>query len=614
MKSIFRGIWKNLKVFFREKSSAAVVIFAPLLVVAVVGFALYANSSPEYPIGFISNEETSLRSVLDTDSFSLVAFDDTGECEERLRIGGVAACVTVNRTGTTEEVNVITDESRQDVAILLRDGIRERVQVESQRKRESTQEGRLDTIQQVLSDATRVQSSLQTASSRADDIKAEISDAESSLQRASLSVDIDIGDLDDSISSIESDVESLSSELEDLADSSSSYLNSSTANQSAKDSFTSSIESAEELLDTDFTSVDTALDDVSTLSSDISSVEEEASASEQERQDAVNKLESARQRVDTLQSSINSANTGLEEAISTLELLGGVSVNELAAPVTLQTETVATDVSPYLQLAPTLLSIALFMFSGLLGGVVVYSGRVGQGAVREKNLPFRIVTRYLINFFTSVFLGSLQFFLLLAALVFAAGFSLQFNFLGFLVFGTLGIVVAVALGSVLGGLFESIEGVTLSILSVCALFLFFSRAFFPIDTLGTIGEVGSLINPLAQVSDGIRRVVLLDVPLQSLPVPLYVLGGEAILFMLLSMFFYLNDERDTSKTQPEWLLSGRLAINHANNRKQLQAVVNDLSYLKYLRLRKYIKQWLQDRDFEEAAKRTLRRKWLFEED
>lgn len=611
--SLFRGMWKNLKVFFRTKSSAAVVLLSPILIVALVGVALYANTGQDYPLGVVSANGESIDDMIDLSMFSVTEYSSVDDCSDMLLMGSAAACVEVTKRKGAKDVSLLVDESREEVSILLQDRLREEISAQSEQERRDIQEDRLGSIQGVYDDLSSIKSTLETVERRLGDVESDVSSASSSAEGIDFSVDIESDDVSNEINDFIDIVELLEEDFEAFISDAKSFLNESNLNESEKEDFEDDIDSAESNLGDGLEDdIDDILDELDNLRDDLEDAEDDAVQTNTLRDELIEDLEDILDDIDGVISSVESSIDSSEDALITLETLGASSAEELASPITFSTDTVSSTPEEYLQTAPTLISIAVFLFSGLLGGVFVFNGRMGPSAVRERSLPLSSFTRFSINFFTSIFLGAIQFGLLVLGLFALSNFELGFSVEGLLVFGGIGILISVAIGAILGSLFNSIEGVSLSILSINALFLFFSRTFFPIDTLGVIGEYTTLINPLTLVSEGMRRTVLLDIPLYSLEFSLYILGGIVLVLMTISYLLHIKDERDRSKAQPQWVIDVRLAIQSAKTPMELRDVVMDLPYYKYLRVRKYVEKWLYERDFDEAAKYSWSRKKLFD--
>lgn len=611
--SLFRGMWKNLKVFFRTKSSAAVVLLSPILIVALVGVALYANTGQDYPLGVVSANGESIDDMIDLSMFSVTEYRSVDDCSDMLLMGSAAACVEVTERNGTKDVSLLIDESREEVSILLQDRLREEVSAQSEQERRDIQEDRLGSIQGVYDDLSSIKSTLETVERRLGDVESDVSSASSSAEGIDFSVDIESDDISAEIDDFIDIVELLEEDFEAFISDAKSFLNESNLSESEKEDFEDDIDSAESNLGDGLEDdIDDILDELDNLRDDLEDAEDDAAQTNTLRDELIEDLEDIIDDIDGVISSVESSIDSSEDVLITLETLGASSAEELASPITFSTDTVSSTPEEYLQTAPTLISIAVFLFSGLLGGVFVFNGRMGPSAVRERSLPLSSFTRFSINFFTSIFLGAIQFGLLVLGLFALSNFEPGFSVEGLLVFGGIGILISVAIGAILGSLFNSIEGVSLSILSINALFLFFSRTFFPIDTLGVIGEYSTLINPLTLVSEGMRRTVLLDIPLYSLEFSLYILGGIVLGLMTISYLLHIKDERDRSKAQPQWVIDVRLAIQSAKTLMELRDVVMDLPYYKYLRVRKYVENWLYERDFDEAAKHSWSRKKLFD--
>ena len=122
-----RSLWiitkKNLKLLLRSKGSALIIIFAPLLLILLLGLSY--NTSQQYGlnIGIVSAEKTddinSFINILKTEEFRIIEYgSELDKCVEDIKTGTVHTCIELP-SSLKVEGNEIDEGVENNQGILL---------------------------------------------------------------------------------------------------------------------------------------------------------------------------------------------------------------------------------------------------------------------------------------------------------------------------------------------------------------------------------------------------------------------------------------------------------------------------------------------------------------
>ena len=107
MRELFLLVKKNITLLVRSKASALIVIFAPMLLVLLIGlsydnFAGYGLSIGLVPEA-VGEDVSALQSSLESQEFSVQQFGSLDECLSDITNGYIHACVELPADFTVEE-------------------------------------------------------------------------------------------------------------------------------------------------------------------------------------------------------------------------------------------------------------------------------------------------------------------------------------------------------------------------------------------------------------------------------------------------------------------------------------------------------------------------------
>jgi hypothetical protein len=87
---VFKVTRKNLKILMRSKTSMLVVVFGPLLIMLLVGFAFNNNTVSKLTVGYYANQKTNLtNSFIDAltsnNNFVIIQYNSDSQCIDMIQ-------------------------------------------------------------------------------------------------------------------------------------------------------------------------------------------------------------------------------------------------------------------------------------------------------------------------------------------------------------------------------------------------------------------------------------------------------------------------------------------------------------------------------------------------
>src|SRR3989338_10118589 len=134
MRSIWLLTMKNLKLLLRAKSSALIVIFAPLLIILILGLSYNTSSKYGLNIGVyapsFTDDVNSFIELLKEQEFRIVTYSTSvDECVQDIKGGFVHTCISLPESFVIEgnaarEVTFYVDPSRINLVWVVQETVK----------------------------------------------------------------------------------------------------------------------------------------------------------------------------------------------------------------------------------------------------------------------------------------------------------------------------------------------------------------------------------------------------------------------------------------------------------------------------------------------------------
>ena len=532
---------KNLKLLIRSKSSALIVIFAPLLIILILGLSYNTSAQYGLNIGIYSSsfteDVTSFISILEEEDFKVVKYETSvEECIEDIKQGLVHTCVSLPESLNVEdnvqkEVTFHIDPSRVNLVWMIQETVKTKFNLKSQ-------EISKELAQNILTSFISTKEGISEGQNNLNSIKEKALFASTSTQTTHDSLgDIDLSLSEDSISSDNVTLTKILKnigESKDLIDNAISGINGAgIEDDEVRNEIKSYLSDADALLDelegNESTSIKDLISDFETkLSATQVKMTAATSAIEGSSSDldgVASKLQETVSAIDTLKESLAGIQTNLEEQKVT-------DAEIIVAPLTTKIERVSEKGTYLNYVFPTLLILVIMFTSLLLGTSLVMMEKHSPAFLRNFFLPVRKISFIISIYFTNLILILLQ-------IVIILGISLIFLKEVLPVLPQISLVLFIAasvftfLGMTVGYLFTSEETGTLASISLGSLLLFISGVVLPIETISPIFRQITLFNPFVIAEKLVREVFIFNSPLQVIWLDILLLAGYAIVLFLI---------------------------------------------------------------------------------
>lgn len=545
MRSLWLLTLKNLRILFRSKGSALTILFAPLLIILILGLS-FNTSSTGISVGVyspsFSEDVTQFVGTLEKESFIVSKYEESlDDCIDDIKLSVVHTCISLPESlniedNTQKEVTFYIDPSRVNLVWLIQESVKSQFNLKAQEISQGL-------TQDILTKLGSAQTVLTEKESDIALIKEKTSAAATAAKSASTGlVGIDTTSPSatyntSSMGTMETDVQESVTKLSDALD---ELTSSAVPDEETRSTIRSLVVSSRNQLRTVLTDLNgngtSPLSKViSSMQSDLDDMKSKLATASQGLGSANTQLNSASSSLQAATASIETLQASLGDLKSTLSSQAVTEAGTIASPLVTKIERVGEEAT-YLNYLLSALLVLVVMFSSLLLGTTL--------VLMEKNSPAFLRNFFLpvnkITFMLSIYLTNLV--LILIELAVILGLSLVF------IKGTLPLLPAVSLilfvtasvftliGMGIGYVFNTEETGVLASISLGSIFLFMSGVIIPLESVSPLVKDFVSFNPFVIAEKIIREIFLFSTPLNLIWGDLAILIGYAVaLFILIAM-------------------------------------------------------------------------------
>ena len=549
MKSLWNLTKKNLKMLIRAKGSALIVIFAPLLLILIVGLSF--NNSSKYGINIgvyapIFNDEiNAFINTLQEEEFEITKYDSSlDKCIEDIKSGIVHTCITVPESfkmedNSQKEITFYVDPSKLNLVWMIQETIQNKLNLKSQ---EISQAIALDMLTRMGNAKSKVGTEKEALTGVKEGNRAGASTADVSRSRL-LALDLNppatvynfsiVSAFQGNITS------SISSSLARIGRAKSVVENSSldgeakSSLQSALNSISSRLKGINNLIngttDTSYTAVIALINNMQT---DLNSTSAKLTAASSQVGTTTQNLVELKSTLNQGVASLEGIQSVLGEVQANLEAQKVTDAKTTSTPLSIKIEKVAAPNTYLNYLFPALIILVCMFSSLLLGTTLVMLERTSPAYVRNFFLPIRKVTFVLATYLPNLLLILIQVIVILGlALVFLKSGYESYLLVALILF--LACSVFTFLGMALGYIFNSDETAILASISLGTLLLFLSGVILPLESVSPALRNVMHFNPFVLSEKLVREVFIFSAPIQNIWVDLLLLFGYVLILFLL---------------------------------------------------------------------------------
>ena len=540
---------KNLRLLLRAKSSALIVLLAPLLTILILGLSYNTSSQYGLNIGVyapaFTDDVNSVINTLQEKDFKVVKYETSiDECVQDIKIGAIHTCLSLPENfavegNTPKEVTFYLDASKINLVWMIQETLKTHINFKAQEVSTQLSQDILTRLMDTKSKIGEQQSQTQSIKDKNSGALASTDTAKSSLTGLDLTVPATVYDRS-VVGSFQTNLSAdLNTSLQKITDAKTALteVNISAADRSRINSL---LTAANERLTGAMTLVTgTQANSLQSISALIDGLQQDLDSTKTKLTAAASSVTTAASSLDTVSSNLNegitaidSVQTALNGIQSTLEGAKLTDAATIATPITTRIERVSKE-STYLNYSfPTLLVLVIMFTSLLLGTILVMMEKNSPAFLRNYFLPVNKAT-----FVISIYLTNLV--LILVQIVIILGISLFFLRDALPLVAPIVLVLFVAaslftfLGMAIGYIFTSEETGVLASISLGSILLFISGAILPLETISPLLRKIAYFNPFVLSEKIIRELFIFNSSLLDVGTEVLILVGYTIALFII---------------------------------------------------------------------------------
>jgi ABC-type polysaccharide/polyol phosphate export permease len=527
MKSLWLLTIKNLKLLLRSRSSALIIIFAPLLIILLLGLSYNNSAQFGLKIGVHANSFTedveSFIGLLEEDEFTIFRYEnDLENCKNDIKRSVVHTCIELPESLEIDdnEQKILTfhiDPSRVNIVWMVQETVQSKFNLKSQEISQELSGG-------ILSLLLKTREVIANEENNINVIKEKTNSATSSADSAKTTLDgTELASEDSTIEKIDEIDTALAEAKQAISDARVGVNSAGITDQEKQDSIKADLNQAKKSIDSVGGGNDTGLlFEISTL------IESAASAIDS----TTTNLDSIKSSLGEANNAINALQTSLGDTRAKLESQSVTDADTISSPFVTKVERVSQE-STYLNyLFPALLVLVVMFSSLLLGTTLVMIEKNSPAFLRNFFLPVRKI-----NFIVSIYLTNVVLNLIEISVI--LGISLFFLKSSLTVLPLVGLILFIAgsvftfLGMAIGYIFMSEETGVLASISLGSILLFTSGILLPLEGIAPFLREIIVYNPFVVAEKLVREIFIFNASLDLVAFELGILLAYAIILFFI---------------------------------------------------------------------------------
>jgi ABC-type multidrug transport system permease subunit len=564
MIKLFELIKKNFKLLVRAKVSALVIFIGPLLLVSLLGLAYSQSSnftltsavySPTY-----SELSESLITKMTNQNFRVMKQESLENCVGSVKRGESQACVVFPAVmeitdGQSSEITFYVDYSQINLVWLMLDVMSARV---SERSEEISQEitgDILDRMWFIEEQIKKGQSTMTSIKVDSGSIKNASGSTRSGMKKLDISVDFSDLDVDSAkqaalrvsalleeikanVSGLPEETRSAFKSIEGSVGVIEGSYNDSTINaeiddiDDAADEIQDAIEAVIEDVDMSAENASAYLAVINSsfteIGQNLADTQSKISSVKKKRDDLLPELERISSDIDRMSSSIDSLQLTLQQALEKIVALKGKDAASIVSPITTKIEPVTTQKTHFNSLFPTLLALIIMITGILLSTALILVEKKSKAFFRNNFTPTSYFTFNLSTYLTSLIVLFVQ--LLLFVSVSAFFFETEVLASIWLILLLVFIIstVFICIGMFIGYIFKTEETANLAAITLATIFLLFSNAVIPLESLPSYLKDIAMFSPFVASELALKQTIIFQLGFTKIMHGLGLLAAYAI--------------------------------------------------------------------------------------
>ncbi|MBW2964415.1 ABC transporter permease [Candidatus Woesearchaeota archaeon] len=576
MIKLFELIKKNFKLLVRAKVSSLVIFIGPLLLVTLLGLAYSQSSTFTLTASVYSDQYTnlseSLVSKMTGQNFLILRQESVDACIGSVKRGESQACIVFQpgmevKEDSSNQITFFVDYSQMNLVWFILDVMSARV---SERSEEISKELTGDILDRMWYVEERIksgQSTLSAVKANGDSIGNATGGMQTGFKRLDISVDfsgLGVAEAKSSAENISAALEGLKANMTALAANASDILENiegyvtsikSISNDSdvveKANKIDARTDDVQEIIDDAVATVDSS---TANSSESLASVKASFDAIQQKLDSTKTKIASVKterdrllpefdrlgSEIDSMTSNIEAMQSTLNEALQRIVAIRGRSADKIVAPITTKIEPVTAQKTHFNSLFPTLVVIIIMITGILLASTIVIVEKKSKAFFRNNFTPTSYFTFNTSTYITSLIVILIQLLLFVSISAFFFETEVLASIWVILLTILLAATVFICLGMLIGYLFKTEATANLAAITLATIFLLFSSAVIPLESLPSYLKNVAMFNPFVMGEVSLKQSIIFHLGLDKTAPLLGMLAAYAAgIFLLLLLLQHL---------------------------------------------------------------------------
>ena len=570
MLKLFSLIAKNFKFLIRSKTSALVIFLGPLVLVALLGLAYSQSSnftvsasvySPKY-----SALSDSLLDKLSNQTFNVIKENSLESCTSALKSGTSQVCISLPKDmqvirDHTNEIEFYVDYSQINLVWLILEMMTQKVAEKSAEVTLGLTQDMLDRMDFVDKKILESKKSLDTLTNSGINIKSNLNLVKKGFSGIDLSTNLDTTN----INSLQTDFDAIKSSLMNIKAEILSLQNNTKDDLANANNYTTELQNSisETNLSNKISDLDSAIQDIDSaiafstgalqtyssssistmnginstlidISSKLSSAQTKISKAAKDKTDLLTKFDTIETDVTKLSTNIATAKNALTQASAKTQALSIKNAKQISSPLTTKINPISTQKSHFNSLFPTLLVLIIMITGILFATTLVIVDKRSKAFFRNNITPTSYLTFTLATYITALIILIIQLILFIgiSMLFFKTVLLTSIGYVLLLIF--LISSVFIFIGMLVGTLLRTEETGTLGSITLASIFLLFSSAVIPLESLPNQLRNIVAFNPFVISETALKQIIIFNLSITAVLDKIYLLLAYAVgLFVII---------------------------------------------------------------------------------
>jgi len=541
------AIWlltkKNIKLLIRARWSALIIIFAPLLLILLLGLSYNTSNNFGIIVGVyspqFSDDVNAFTNLLKEEQFTIKEYhDNVSSCVNDIKNGEVHTCISLPENlhvedNSKKEITFYVDPSRINLVWMVQETVKSKFNLKSQEVSQTITQDILSRVGKTKEDLGTKQQDVGTIKDKTATVTENTGTVKNSLSALDLQAPAtvyDLGDINNLTTILTASKDKLTLAI--------TAVKSANLDENKSKEILAALNAAANSLDKTISSFGDGGTGQAILNmqKDLDTAKAKLTAASNAVSTSTQTLTTSAAALGELSSALESLKTSLSEMQNQLDALKVTDANTITSPFVTKIEKVSGERTYLNYLFPALLVLVIMFSTLLLGTTLVMIEKHSPAFVRNFFVPVSKFTFIASTYLTNLVLIIIQILVILAISLFFIKDALgSLALVALILF--LGASVFTFIGMVVGYMFMSEETGILASISLGSVMLLFSGVILPLEAVPPLIRIVSSFNPFVLTEKLVREVFLFGVPLSQNIAELSILAGYAIILFFIIWIF-----------------------------------------------------------------------------